>query len=73
MPPISIASLKKKFKLKDDLKELFSFDKKVGSSITFSYLVYSKKNMNKYIKQLKKNSINSLKEADEGEKSDDSK
>jgi hypothetical protein len=65
LAPISIAGLKKKFNLQGDDMELFGKNKKVGSSITFSYIVYSKKNMNKYIKQLKKNKISSLKEMEE--------
>ena len=50
LPPVSLMSLKKKFGLQSDASELFKGNKSVGSSITFSYLIYSKKNMNKYIK-----------------------
>lgn len=52
---------------------MFGGQKKVGSSITFSYIVYSKKNMNKYIKQLKKAKISSLRELEESESEDQSK
>jgi len=49
------------------MNELFGRKKVVGSSITFSYLIYSKKNMNKYVKQLKKNKITSINELDESD------
>lgn len=50
LTPISIACLRKKFHLSENMNELFAHQKSLGSSITFSYMVYSKKNMNKYIK-----------------------
>ena len=59
MIPFSIHQIFKKFCIKNgNLYELFEKDNKnLGKSIAFSYIVYSKDNLSKYIKHLKKKNI----------------
>lgn len=47
--------------------QLFSDSSELGSKVTFPYVIYSKKNMNKYIKHLKKNKIHNLDQVLENE------
>lgn len=56
MIPFSAHLLKQRFG-----NELMGRDKRIGSSVAFSYVIYSKKAMNKYLKQLRKRQIRSLK------------
>lgn len=58
MIPYSVNLLNKKFG-----EELLSLNRKVGSSCAFSYVIYSRKAMNKYLKQLRKKGIRRLEEA----------
>ena len=57
MIPYSVNLLNKKFG-----EELLSLNRKIGSSCAFSYVIYSKKAMNKYLKQLRKKGIRKLDE-----------
>ena len=58
MIPYSANLLNKKFG-----EELLSLNRKIGSSCAFSYVIYSKKAMNKYLKQLRKKGIKKIDEA----------
>jgi len=58
MIPYSVNLLNKKFG-----EELLSLNRKIGSSCAFSYVIYSRKAMNKYLKQLRKKGIRKLDEA----------
>lgn len=41
---------------------MFKDSAEIGDKISFPYVIYSKKNLSKYIKHLKKSKINSLNE-----------
>ena len=58
MIPYSVNLLNKKFG-----EELLSLNRKIGSSCAFSYVIYSRKAMNKYLKQLRKKGIRTLNDA----------
>lgn len=58
MIPYSVNLLIKKFG-----EEMLSLNRKIGSSCAFSYVIYSRKAMNKYLKQLRKKGIRKLEDA----------
>ena len=62
--PLSKNLLKKKFCLNNDLK-IFDENSKIGSSISFSYIVYSHNKLNKLSKFLIKNGIKKENELDD--------
>ena len=62
--PLSKNLLKKKFCKNNDLK-IFGEDAKVGSSVIFSYIVYSHNKLNKFSKFLIKNGIKKENELDD--------
>ncbi len=60
--PYSVCDLNRRFNLKKEEQEaeIFGDDSKIGASKCFSYIIYSKQNMSKYIKHLRKKNIKNL-------------